>query len=316
VSVLDENTRKLLREARAHGDSRFPLGVYEMAFSPRTMVIDCHWHEEAEFFYIADGEVLFQVDTETFVLRAGEAAYIDGGDIHAAYSSGDAACSFQAVVFDVRLLDGLHYDAVQESAVAPLRDRTRTFPRHIRPDSKWEKELLKSIRTVIDCYNSAVPGYETAIKGHLFLMLHQLAVSGRSANRSLSAGGGTRTDRLKRTLLYMQQHYSRTIQVRELAEQIPMSESQFCRFFKSMTRQTPVEYLNAYRVKRAAELLRATDRKISDIAMEVGFGHISYFIKVFQKIMKATPSQYRTVKDGMAGLPEGQAQEPDPSDRT
>ncbi|MNC51581.1 HTH-type transcriptional regulator CdhR [compost metagenome] len=91
----------------------------------------------------------------------------------------------------------------------------------------------------------------------------------------------------------MQAHYSRPISIRELADLIPMSEGQFCRFFKAMTRQTPIEYLNAYRITQANELLRFTDRKIADIAMEVGFGHISYFIKVYRKVMKTTPSRYR-----------------------
>ncbi|MNO04942.1 Regulatory protein SoxS [compost metagenome] len=72
-----------------------------------------------------------------------------------------------------------------------------------------------------------------------------------------------------------------------------MSEGQFCRFFKSMTRQTPMDYVNSYRIRQAAEMLRVEDRKISDIALEVGFDNISYFIRVFRKMMKCSPSAFR-----------------------
>lgn len=290
---MDANTRQLLRENRSHGDDRFPLMVYRMDIGTGEQVLEPHWHDEAEFFYVAEGNVVFQADEDYVTLCAGEAAFVDGGDLHAAYSPDGAPCTYFAIVFDLRLLDAMGYDAVQETAVAPLRERTRTFPRHIRPEAEWQQELLRSVKAVIEDAQSEHPGYRTAIKGRLFLMLSLLAGEGQYANRSISSPANVRIDRLKKVLLHMQEHYARPIRIRELADLIPMSESQFCRFFKAMTRQTPVEYLNAYRVKRAADLLRRTERKISDISLEVGFDHISYFIKVFRRIMKATPSEFR-----------------------
>jgi AraC-like DNA-binding protein len=291
--TLDTATRDRLRENRTHGSNRFPLVVYRMDIQPGEPVLDCHWHEEAEFFYMAEGKALFQTDADYFLLQAGEAAFIDGGDIHAAFEWNGLACTYYAIVFDPRLLESLSYDAVQESVYVPFRERTRTFPRHIQPDAEWKQELLRLVQAIIGVYETGNPGFHAAIKGYLYLMLAQIAEEGRAVNRSVSKASAAKNERLKKTLLYIQEHYDRPIQIKELAGRIPMSEGQFCRFFKSMTRQTPVEYLNAYRIKRSVELLRRTERKISDIALEVGFDHISYFVKVFRRIMKVTPSQYR-----------------------
>jgi AraC-like DNA-binding protein len=60
-----------------------------------------------------------------------------------------------------------------------------------------------------------------------------------------------------------------------------------------MTRKTPVDYINSYRIRQAAALLQQSDRKISDIAMDAGFDNVSYFIKVFRKAMKCSPSEFR-----------------------
>ncbi|WP_335582160.1 helix-turn-helix transcriptional regulator [Paenibacillus yonginensis] len=60
-----------------------------------------------------------------------------------------------------------------------------------------------------------------------------------------------------------------------------------------MTGQTPVDYINSYRIRQAAGMLSQTERKISDIALEVGFDNISYFIRVFRKMMKCSPSAFR-----------------------
>ncbi|GJM76807.1 hypothetical protein HMSSN036_90230 [Paenibacillus macerans] len=61
--------------------------------------------------------------------------------------------------------------------------------------------------------------------------------------------------------MHIQQNYGHPIRLGELAALIPMSEGQFCRFFKSMTRQTPIDYINSYRIRQATELLREPERK-------------------------------------------------------
>lgn len=97
---MDRTTQSLLKENRVHGDSMFPLAAYWIELPSGTHVLDTHWHEEAEFFMLLEGEILFQVDTEYFPLRAGEAVFIESGDIHAAYVlNEDTPCKFCALVF-------------------------------------------------------------------------------------------------------------------------------------------------------------------------------------------------------------------------
>jgi AraC-like DNA-binding protein len=45
-------------------------------------------------------------------------------------------------------------------------------------------------------------------------------------------------------------------------------------------------------VSQAADMLRESDRKILDIAMEVGFENASYFIVKFKKYMRCTPHEW------------------------
>ncbi|MNP17428.1 Bifunctional transcriptional activator/DNA repair enzyme AdaA [compost metagenome] len=136
-------------------------------------------------------------------------------------------------------------------------------------------------------------------------MLSQIAAPDRSVNHSLSQSADTtKVNRLKKVILYIQENYQEPIRTRDLSDLIPMSEGQFCRFFKAMTRKTPVDYINSYRIRQAAALLQQTERKISDIALEVGFDNVSYFIKVFRKAMSCSPSEFR--KDAVQGTGVGQ----------
>lgn len=283
-----------MQENRLHGDAMLPLAAYWIDCEAGQPVLDMHWHQEAEFFIVLAGEALFQVDTDYFVVRAGEAVFIDGGDIHAGHSSEGSPCRFCAVVFDAGWLSSAGYDAVQAGFVAPLLEKRRAIPRHIRPDGGWGSAVLAHLTAVMTAYERQPAGFEAALKGRLLLIFAEIAAAGQWRTRTaLSPGESAKVERLKSVLDYMQRNFDRPIRIHELADLIPMSEGQFSRWFKSMTRTTPIDYLNAYRVRRAAELLRATDRKISDVALEVGFDHVSYFIKVFRKLMKTTPSEFR-----------------------
>ncbi|WP_435924693.1 AraC family transcriptional regulator [Paenibacillus sp. DYY-L-2] len=291
---MDQALRRSLKEVKAHGTEHLPFGTYWYGYGPGEHVIDCHWHEEAEIFYCLQGETLFQVDTDYFPVKAGEAVFVDGGDIHAAHAHGEEGCTFFSFVFDTNLLASAHYDAVQENLILPLQERKATFPRHIRQEEPFEISLLDHIAVIMKSCSEKSSGYEGAVKGHLYLMLSELATQGKTCNRTASNRSESfKIDRLKTVIHYIQHNYEHPIRLSELAALVPMSEGQFCRFFKSMTRQTPMDYINSYRIRQAAELLRQPERKISDIALEVGYDNISYFIRVFRKTMNCSPSEFR-----------------------
>ncbi|NOU83498.1 helix-turn-helix domain-containing protein [Paenibacillus sp. LMG 31459] len=302
---MDRTSQRLLKEDREHGDVMFPLAAYWIELPAGAPVLDTHWHEEAEFFLLLEGEILFQVDTDYFTLRPGEAVFIESGDIHAAYAALDTPCRFCALVFHPDLLASAQYDTIQQTVILPLQEKRQSFPRHITSSVPWQGELLLHLERMMEAYDNKMPGFESFMKGTLLIMLSQIAPPGRSVNYSQSAGAdNTKIDRLKKVILYIQDNYQEPIRTRDLSELIPMSEGQFCRFFKSMTRKTPVDYINSYRIRQAAALLQQSDRKISDIAMDVGFDNVSYFIKVFRKAMNCSPSEFR--KDAIPGAGQGQ----------
>ncbi|MFC7678469.1 helix-turn-helix domain-containing protein [Paenibacillus sp. GCM10028914] len=289
---MDQSIRLSLKERQMHGDESFPFGAYWYDFAPGAHVVDTHWHKECEIFTVLDGEVLFQIDTEYISLKAGDSLFIDGGDIHTGHAKGSQGCRFCALVFDAGMLTSANYDLIQDQLVLPFQERKATLPRLISPE--YHGELSAHISEMISLSTTRPPGYEAAIKGHLFLMLSKAAAGGLLCNRSRTDSADmSRTERLKKVIAYIQTHYPQPIRLSELADLIPMSEGQFSRFFKSMTGQTPVDYMNSYRVRQAVELLRQPEYKISDIAMDVGFGHISYFVRVFRKFMNCTPSEFR-----------------------
>lgn len=91
---------------------------------------------------------------------------------------------------------------------------------------------------------------------------------------------------------YVINNFKNPISVDDVAKQINMTATSFCRFFKKRAAKSFVQYINEIRVGYACKLLLEGNYNISGIAYESGFENISNFNKQFKKIRKVTPSQF------------------------
>jgi len=78
----------------------------------------------------------------------------------------------------------------------------------------------------------------------------------------------------------------------QLPLSLDMSSMQVYRKLKALTGKSPSQFIRAYRLRRAVELLRAGDLNISETAYTVGFSDPSYFSRVFQQAYGSSPSDY------------------------
>lgn len=99
--------------------------------------------------------------------------------------------------------------------------------------------------------------------------------------------------RMKIMLQYIQEHYGEELTLTKIAQSAAVSENECLRCFRTMIGSTPIRYVKQVRIQRAAELLAATDRKISDIGGMCGFQEMSYFAKIFRELKGYTPKEYR-----------------------
>jgi len=81
----------------------------------------------------------------------------------------------------------------------------------------------------------------------------------------------------------------------QLARLARLSRYHFLRTFEELTGTTPHQYLLRVRLRRAAIRLRSESTKISDIALESGFGDISNFNRAFRAEFGANPRTYRSL---------------------
>ena len=98
---------------------------------------------------------------------------------------------------------------------------------------------------------------------------------------------------MNEVLEYVRLQYARPIKIDELAEMVHLSMSQFERRFRQLFKITPTKHIQNVRVSAACHRLSSTHDTVATIATEVGFYDQSHFSRVFQRVVGASPSDYR-----------------------
>ncbi len=98
---------------------------------------------------------------------------------------------------------------------------------------------------------------------------------------------------IDRAIAYMNSHYSDKITVEDLAVLSNLSANHFAKIFKSVTGETPIDFLKLLRLKKARSMLISNVDNITEIALKCGFNTSSYFSSCFLEKYRMTPTAFR-----------------------
>jgi AraC-like DNA-binding protein len=99
--------------------------------------------------------------------------------------------------------------------------------------------------------------------------------------------------RLDKLHAYIHQHFDQSIGLSDAAKVVAMNPTAFARYFRRMTGQSFVGYLQQLRVGHVCRQLIESDAPITDICYANGFGTLSNFNRVFARLKGCTPRDYR-----------------------
>jgi len=91
----------------------------------------------------------------------------------------------------------------------------------------------------------------------------------------------------------IQRDYQQELSTRQVADELAMTESSFCRWFKHSTGKSFKQALTEVRIQKACSLLMHSDLSVGSIASMSGFNNISLFNRMFKEIVHMTPNKYR-----------------------
>lgn len=92
---------------------------------------------------------------------------------------------------------------------------------------------------------------------------------------------------------FIEEHSDEELSLRKVAKAVSISSNHLSEKFKQVTGVNFVEYVARTRFKHACDLLRNPSRRISEIAFAVGFQSLSQFNRVFKKMARKSPTEFR-----------------------
>ena len=277
----------IYNELCTRGTPDFPIAYYFVDKNHTRYEMSAHWHSEIELLRILDGELSVKLNTTTYHAKAGDVFFVNSQTVHSATPDN---CTYECIV--------MHLDCFKTQT-----DSCRHFIESIynqeyavlEYEASADSDFSKALNRFFDSMKEGGEGQQFVAMGALYAFLGVI-VSKRlytAGNINGASSGNTNVPKLKKVLTFIRENYDAQISLKDMSATINMSTKYFCYFFKNMTGHTPNNYLNLYRIERAAQKLISTDESITEIAFSCGFNDLSYFIKAFKQSKGISPGKFR-----------------------
>lgn len=252
-----------------------------------------HWHEELEFIAVLSGGMEYSVDGAVIPLSEGEGIFVNSRRLHYGFSSSRGECDFICVLLHPMLLCST--GELEKRFVRPVLQGDIPYLRLSR-DIGWQAEILRDLRTLYEVRGSK----SGPLKVHelFFRIWRALYENAEFGQVSMPQQGSLSA--LKEMISLIQRRYGESLTLGDIAAAGKVCKSSCCRIFRQYVNRSPVNYLTDYRLDRGVELLKETDKTVTEIVLEVGFSGASYFAEVFKSHMGCTPVQFRAKMWGEA----------------
>ncbi len=231
-----------------------------------------HLHNEIELKCILSGEHYAHCNGKTYLLKPGGIFIACPNQIHG-YTAASTSEAYVLIINPAMMGEIGHY--LQENApIVPV----------------WEGEPGDPISQMLQlCYKEYKKNGEQEILYSQIQCLLQMLCRELDFNAQPARGDGS----IRRIMQFCAEHYKENISMKDLAENVFLSQSHISHIFSEKLKISFPDYINALRTAEAAKLLRRSDHTVSEVAVMSGFTTIRSFNRAFQKQYGVSPKEYR-----------------------
>lgn len=272
--ALSLKDRELWVQSKDLSDFRvFACGCYTQAWGH-------HWKRrhlnEGVYIYCVAGKGYYKQGSKTWTIKPGELLYCPPDTQHEYWA--DAAAPWT--------IYWLHVSG----------KRIGVFEEHLRVAQACPVIKVRIVPDIVELFRLLFSFFKTASNNTDKLAIQSSAaviLSALAAAAQSSRAVQTYTQEVNAALKFMDDSVSIPLDVAAMARHAGVSTFHFCRIFKQATGQSPMQYFNHLKIRRACNLLAGSPLKIKEIAFQLGFEDTHYFSRFFKKIMGFSPEHYR-----------------------
>lgn len=267
------------------------------------------WRDDTEILYFKDGHYRLSLNLREYEIRDECLFFVNPGVLRRLTSLDTGGHAYALHFRTEELCFRASEDAVNAVILDPLSAGKLRFSEQVTVSDFGFFELMHQLNDTIRrfmkfgmkteagrgfrrSYALSAPADQLLIRAEL---LHLIAIC--DSFGLLREGAACSSERqvgiIKQSIDYIRAHYQEKIYIRNLSELSGLNEQYFIRFFSNATGESPIDYINAYRIQEAARLLRESELLVPEVGGQCGFHSVGHFIRTFRGLMGQTPIRYR-----------------------
>lgn len=235
--------------------------------------------EEYVFIYCVDGRGWYSVSGRKFVVSKDQYFILPAGMVHE-YGSDDS---------DPWTIYWIHFRGslarfYAEDNLAPLDVKPNKESRINNRISLFEEVFHTLNRSyAIENLRYAMATFQHYLASLRYLQQYRDAVVNPDAK-----------DTVNMAMHYFEENIERHVTLKGVSEFVGISPSRLSALFKQKIGYSPLNYFILLKIKKACEILDATEMKINQVSLKLGFEDPYYFSRQFSNVMGMSPKAYRS----------------------
>ena len=221
------------RELKAHGSYEFPVNIsYEQLSRYERGSFSWHWHPEIELTFVLSGQIGYQVNGKSYVLKEGDGIFCNTNALHSGHMIDGMDCVYISTTFAPRFLYGFSNSVIQTRYVEPVLTDMQLASIVFSPEIDWQNQVLACMHRIYDLSLSQPSAFEMEIQELLLSIWIEIYRHASFSGESQNTAAARDVERLRILLDYIHRHYMEHLTLEDLAAQIHICRSECCRFFK------------------------------------------------------------------------------------
>lgn len=240
-----------------------------------------HFHKAIEVIYVLDGFGFMKFDNDVVKVAKNNCLIILSEKPHQFYVENNCSCTLVNIHFNFNdIEDNLLFfnsDVFNRNGYLKLSDYT---------------QLQETMKKIVFEMDNRQDNYEILVKMHvceLFILLSRIVEKNRHQSNEPAK------QHVSDAIHFIQSSLAQDLSPEIISRAIHISPDYLLHIFKDYTGNSLMKYVAVKRIEESKELLKKTDRKITDIASQVGIPNSQYFSTLFKKYTDMSPNQYRKI---------------------
>lgn len=279
---MEEAMNSYVFEAIQH-DKKFPAKIFVTSIGESSY----HWHYDYELMLVLKGSVILNIWPESCLVREGNIVLLNSKVVHGLKETNE-----ENICLFIQLKQELFENRKDKNQ--NYRFHLNSVTDTVTPKAPYTRFIRTAALIGIE-YNGSNMTNFYRIQALLYTLIADLFEYVHYDIRQYADNTTTveESNTLLQIIEFVEQNYYEEMITEKLCHYIGMSEKTLYRFLKAHTNSTLKDLVISTKIEKTLSLLSKTDKPISVIAQECGFGTDKTFYRIFKKEVGVTPTEFR-----------------------